>query len=238
MTKTSKILMVALSVVLLITLVFSVTSISSLQREIADVKKERITEVEGDSSSGVYLSKLSSRPDCLFVSSKIPLKGKGVWFIVAPNGIPGEEGSHTNFAGFEVWRLDPLVPESYANLEWLEITSGSPCYMTDDFLISTNRFGDGKCRDLVFGTMRTDTNAHQIAFRIKTTDGRDIYTSFEQDVEILADISGSSESKLGLFGAMPVGQQAHIGDASENLEDLTVKFNELLDKLEAYGLLE
>lgn len=205
MTKTSKILMAVISVVLLITLVFSAASISSLRREIADIKT--------GSSSGVHLSKLSSRPNCLFVSSENPFKGRGVWFIVAPNGIPGEEGSYANFAGFEVWRLDPLASDSYANLEWLEITSGSPCYMTDDFLISTNRFGDGKCRDLVLGTMRTDTNAHQIAFRIKTTDGRDIYTSFEQDIEILKDVSIPYKGE-------------------------TIMLSELLDKLEIYGLLE
>jgi len=56
-------------------------------------------------------------------------------------------------------------------------------------------------------------------------------------------MGGSQEFKftngglMGLFGATPVAQQAHIADADGTLADITTKFNSLLDKLEAYGLL-
>jgi hypothetical protein len=43
--------------------------------------------------------------------------------------------------------------------------------------------------------------------------------------------------KIGFFGATTVAKQAHIADADGTLADLTTKFNALLAKLEAYGLL-
>jgi len=186
----------------------------------------------------MYYAPLPNYSNAVYMSSEEPIKGNAVWFIVGPNGIPGEEGSFTNFAGFQVWRSDPSLPESYADLEWLEITSGSPCFKTDDFVIATARFGEGKCYDLVFGSMRTDTNEKQKAFRINSTEGRDIYTSFTKDIEILEAFVTGDSSTIGLFGNEPVVQQLHIDDADGTLEDLTLRFNALLDALEAYGLLE
>lgn len=211
------------------------SNISDLEAEIADLRVDIITS---DIGGAHYLAPLPNHTECLYMSSKEPTKPNGVWLIIGPNGVCGEEGEYHNFAGFQVWRKDPSLPESYANLEWLEIGSGSPCWSTDDFLIVACRFGEGKCRDIIFGSMRTDTNEHQRAFIIRSTEGRDIYTSFTQDIEILNALITTDSSSLGLFGNEPVEQQPHINDAEGTLEDLTSKFNSLLSILETYGLLE
>lgn len=44
-------------------------------------------------------------------------------------------------------------------------------------------------------------------------------------------------TNLGVFGATPTTQQAHIIDADGSLADITTKFNTLLADLEGYGLL-
>jgi len=218
------------------------SDIIDLEAENVDLKLEvvnlRVDIITNDIGGEHYLAPLPNYPQTLYMSSKEPITGTGVWFIVGPNGIPGAEGSHLNFGGFEVWRLDPSLPESATNCEWLEIGSGSPCWSTDDFLIASARFGEGKCRDIIFGSMRTDTDAHQRAFIIRSTYGRDIYTSFTEDIEVLKALITTDSSSLGLFGNEPVGQQPHIDDADGTLEDLTFKLNELLNTLEAYGLLK
>lgn len=58
---------------------------------------------------------------------------------------------------------------------------------------------------------------------------------FEKDLKVSSNLISDNKSKLGLFGATPVGQQSHIEDATNS--DLTEKFNTLLKELEAYGLL-
>lgn len=56
-------------------------------------------------------------------------------------------------------------------------------------------------------------------------------------------MGGSQEFKftngglMGLYGATPVAQQAHIVDADGTLADITTKFNTLLADLEGFGLL-
>jgi len=66
---------------------------------------------------------------------------------------------------------------------------------------------------------------------------------FAGDTDPFFSMGGSQEFKftngglMGLFGATPVVQQTHIADADGTLADITTKFNSLLDKLEAYGLL-
>lgn len=142
-------------------LVIFAISIGRLDNEVASLKAKV--------DMGASISQVPNHPNIFYFTSDEPVKGKGVWFVVSPKGIPAAEGSYSNFAGFEVWRLDASNPDNFANLEWLEITSGSPCFGTDDFVIGTQRFGNGKCRDLAFGTMRTDTDKSQIAFRIVST---------------------------------------------------------------------
>ena len=152
---------------------------------------------------------------------------------VCPRGIPVSR----NKATLAVFRTD-VVTEGAANAEFLEISAGSPCWRTDDFLMGVGTFGEGIARSLSFGAKRTGEGVeYQIAFTIKTQDSADIYTCFAKDVELLGDLITSCESGLGLFGVMPVGQQSHIDDADGTIEDLTHKFNELLGVLEAYGLL-
>lgn len=50
-------------------------------------------------------------------------------------------------------------------------------------------------------------------------------------------IATGATQKLGFFGVTPVVQQSHIVDADGTLADVTTKFNSLLSKLEALGLL-
>lgn len=237
----SRILIIPI-ILLFMTSFYLATLISSLRSDIIDLKAEnidlRVDIVTNDIGGMHFLAPIPGYPASLYMSSKEPTAPHGVWFVVGPNGICGEEGEFHNFAGFEVWRLDPSLPESSTNCEWLEIGSGSPCWSTDDFLIASCRFGSGKCRDIIFGSMRTDTDAHQRAFIIKTTYERDIYTSFTQDIEVLKALITAESSKLGLFGSKPVGQQPHVDSADGTLEDLTLRFNNLLNTLEAYGLLK
>jgi hypothetical protein len=47
----------------------------------------------------------------------------------------------------------------------------------------------------------------------------------------------AAAQKLGLWGATPVIQRAHIIDADGNLPDITTKFNTLLGHLETIGVL-
>jgi len=220
MNKTSKVITVLLGVAMLAALFFSIISVVGLKSEVTNLKQE-VTDLGPEN---IYFSDLPDHNNCLFMSTKEPIEGRGVWLIVGPNGIPGGEGSYSNLAGFEVWRQDPSLPESYKNLEWLEITAGSPCYKTDDFLISTNAWGTGKCRNLIFGANL------QEAFTIMVADDGSIYTIFEND------LLTANTSKLGLFGNESVSQQAHIEDA--NRDNVSTKFNELLHALEAYGLLK
>ena len=154
-------------------------------------------------------------------------------FGVCPHGEP----TSRNRASLVVFGTD-VVTNGAVNAEFLEISAGSPCWKTDDFLVGVGAFGEGIARSLSFGAKRTGDGAeYQIAFTIKTQTGADIYTSFEKNVELLGNLTTSPESLLGLFGVKPVGQQPHIDDADGTIEDLTYKFNELLRVLEAYGLL-
>jgi hypothetical protein len=225
-----KILIIVLIIGLLASTGFSVVEVIRLKGEVDHL----MLKVD----IGGYCSQVPNYPNMFYFTADEPTSPHGVWFVVSPNGVPCEEGKFCNFAGFEIWRQDASDPDSFGNLEWLEIGAGSPCYMTDDFLISTNKFGNGTCRDLVFGTMRTDTGDHQVAFRVVTTDGEDIYALFEKDLRVDADLILAGQSSLGLFGVTPSGQQSHIEDAEATPEDLAEKFNALLDALEAYGLLE
>lgn len=51
------------------------------------------------------------------------------------------------------------------------------------------------------------------------------------------ELQGGAAGKVGVFGAAPVVQQAHIADPAADAGALATAFASLLDKLEAYGLL-
>jgi len=63
--------------------------------------------------------------------------------------------------------------------------------------------------------------------------GRD----FVLDTTTGTKIGTATNQKLGFYNATPVVQASGIADADGTLADITTKFNDLLAKLEAYGLL-
>jgi len=68
---------------------------------------------------------------------------------------------------------------------------------------------------------------------VKMGDGNNIIL----DTTTGTKIGTATTQKLGFFGVTPVVQQAGIVDADGTLADITTKFNSLLAKLEALGLL-
>lgn len=222
-------LMPIVATLLLVGLAFCVAKIYRLESQIRIMNEDVNTGI-------MRLATVPNHGNALYVSSEKPFLDRGVWLVVAPNGSYKDRANCVNIAGFQVWRLDPRNPESFDNLEWLEIGSASPCWGENSFLITANKFGDGEVRDIVFGTMRKDTDSHQKAFIIRATDGRDIYTLFEHELMIYHSLTSTQDSKLGLFGVEPVGQWGHVEYADNS--NVVEKVNRLIDALESYGLLE
>jgi hypothetical protein len=81
-------------------------------------------------------------------------------FTVCPNGSPSSQ----NKSGLNIWYQD--ISGGYSNASYLELTAGSQCFSTDDFVIGVGKFGDGANKKLHLGINSTvkaltvDTNAN------------------------------------------------------------------------------
>jgi len=110
--------------------------------------------------------------------------------FITPRGSP----TRRNKAGLNICYNDAIA--DYDNLEWLEISAGSPCGNTDDFLISVQQFGTGICRNLRFATKNSaGTVQHAYMIHGGTTKSYN---------EFLTDVIVSTSAKMAI-GVASVG---------------------------------